>query len=265
MPRRQIVSYPEFASQLCLQVEDESFWFEHRNRCIAAAMRVAPPTGAVLDIGGGNGYVAAMIQKLGIPVVLLEPGRSAATAAKQRRGVETVVCATFEDAGFEPETFASAGLFDVLEHIADDIAFLTKVADVLRDNGRLYLTVPAGPRLWSQDDRIGGHYRRYTLVALCRKLHMAGFRCRYATYFFRWLPWAMLILRTIPDALGWFGGCTGARFSRQHAVGSNDLRRAVLKLFSAEWRKIEQGRTMGFGSSCLVVAEKRGDYRGSQS
>ena len=37
--RRQApVSYPEHGNAACLQIEDRSFWFRHRNRCIASVV-----------------------------------------------------------------------------------------------------------------------------------------------------------------------------------------------------------------------------------
>src|ERR1039458_6087671 len=68
------VSYPEEGNALCFSVEDSSFWFGHRNRCILAAIKLFPPPGALFDVGGGNGYVARAIQESGLEVVLVEPG-----------------------------------------------------------------------------------------------------------------------------------------------------------------------------------------------
>ena len=68
------VSYPDDGNAFCFAVEDSSFWFRHRNRCILEAIKLFPPTGAIFDVGGGNGYVARSIQDLGLEVVLVEPG-----------------------------------------------------------------------------------------------------------------------------------------------------------------------------------------------
>jgi hypothetical protein len=55
---RASVSCPEHGNAASLQVEDRSFWFRHRNRCIASALRRFAPQGTLLDIGGSNEYVA---------------------------------------------------------------------------------------------------------------------------------------------------------------------------------------------------------------
>ena len=41
-----------------LALEDRSFWFRHRNRCIVSLVRRFSSDATVLDIGGANGFVA---------------------------------------------------------------------------------------------------------------------------------------------------------------------------------------------------------------
>jgi hypothetical protein len=52
---RSRVDYPDEGNAFSFQVEDQSFWFHQRNRCILAAVGRHPPAGPVFDIGGGNG------------------------------------------------------------------------------------------------------------------------------------------------------------------------------------------------------------------
>src|SRR5512142_1308788 len=108
----QQISYPEEGNSNCLALEADSFWFEHRNRCIQAVMGHFPPPGVVLDVGGGNGYVALGLQRAGFAVALVEPGWQGVQNARVR-GVETLICSTLEDAGFRPGSVPAVGLFDV--------------------------------------------------------------------------------------------------------------------------------------------------------
>ena len=55
--KRSPISYPEDGNLRCLALEDSSFWFKHRNKCIIESMRLFPPEGVVYDVGAGNGYV----------------------------------------------------------------------------------------------------------------------------------------------------------------------------------------------------------------
>jgi 2-polyprenyl-3-methyl-5-hydroxy-6-metoxy-1,4-benzoquinol methylase len=54
----------------------------------------------------------------------------------------------------------------VLEHIDDEQAFLREIRRCLAPGGRIYLSVPAGRWLWSDDDVQAGHFRRYTCASL---------------------------------------------------------------------------------------------------
>ena len=78
------ISYPDQANQWCNEVEDASYWFEHRNRIIINAIRLFPPQGWLADIGGGNGFVAQALQREGFEVVLIEPGKDGIRMAQAR-------------------------------------------------------------------------------------------------------------------------------------------------------------------------------------
>lgn len=250
------VSYPDDGHQLLAAVEEASFWFRHRNRCIAAAVGAHPPSGAIFDIGGGNGFVSAGLRAAGFDAVLVEPGPQGASNAR-RRGLPNVVCATTESAGFAPATLPAIGLFDVVEHVEDDAGFIAGLRPLLVDGGRLYLSVPAYGWLWSHEDVEAGHFRRYSLTGLRAMIAAAGFRIDYAGYFFRPLPLPILLLRSLPDRLGLARGRGDARaVSRDHAVRRGPLVRALERLLEPEVRHIRAGREMAFGGSCLLVATK---------
>ena len=55
------VSYPDDHNAACFLIENDSFWFSHRNRCITAAVRRFPPDGFILDVGGGNAVAYAFL------------------------------------------------------------------------------------------------------------------------------------------------------------------------------------------------------------
>jgi len=72
------VSYPADGNDECFQIEDASFWFAHRNRCIAAAAGRFPPAGPIVDVGGGNGFVSRGLIDAGFGAIVLEPGPAGA-------------------------------------------------------------------------------------------------------------------------------------------------------------------------------------------
>ena len=63
------VSYPKQGNVMLFHFEDTSFWYQHRNHCILAAIRSYEPKGPLFDIGGGNGFVSQAIQESGYDVL----------------------------------------------------------------------------------------------------------------------------------------------------------------------------------------------------
>ena len=253
-PRKAPVSYPEDGNAACLQIEDRSFWFRHRNRCIASVVRRFAPQGELLDIGGGNGYVAKGLTEAGIACALLEPGIDGALAARAR-GVDPVICARLEDLGMASGSVSAAGMFDVLEHIEDEAAALQQVYELLRPGGLLFLTVPAYAFLHSADDVAAGHFRRYTLRGLRRAVIGSGFRPEYATYLFAPLPPVVFLLRTLPSLLN-LREPADAELQDSDHVREGIAARTFDRLLDSEARRIEAGGTVPFGTSCLAVCIK---------
>jgi len=249
------VAYPEEGNSLCFAVEDSSFWFRHRNYCILEVIRQFPPSGAVFDIGGGNGCVAHAIQESGTEVVLVEPGVVGVQNAL-KRGIKHVVRATLEDLGALPETMAAVGLFDVLEHIPDDSAFMAAVYRLLIPGGRVYITVPAYPWLWSQEDVIAGHSRRYTIRTLTPLLSTGGYTVDFATYFFGFLPLPILFRRVMPYRLGFAATTTSPGVLRSgHDLGPLATR-LIARLTDREVRRLRKKSPLSWGGSLLAVAHK---------
>ena len=177
------VSYPEDAHRHLFSVEEDSFWFRHRNNCIVTVVQRFPPREYIIDVGGGNGYVSLGLQNKGFKVIMLESGTEGVINA-QKRGVEYLLHTTFQDADFPASSVDSIGFFDVLEHIKYDHAFLTDAHRCMKSGGILYITVPAHQYLWSWRDVYNGHFRRYSIASLARLLKESGFKVNYASYFF---------------------------------------------------------------------------------
>lgn len=64
-------------------------------------------------------------------------------------------------------------LLDVIEHVDDDVGFVRDVVSRIRPGGRVLVSVPAWPALFSAHDRALHHHRRYTPTT-CRQVLEAG-------------------------------------------------------------------------------------------
>jgi SAM-dependent methyltransferase len=69
--------------------------------------------------------------------------------------------------------------FNVLEHIADDVGALRACRELLKDEGRMFLFVPACPSLYGSMDRVLEHHRRYRRRELAEKLRSVGLTPEY--------------------------------------------------------------------------------------
>ena len=159
-----------------------------------------------------------------------------------------------QDVGFEQASLPAVGLFDVVEHIDDDLAFMMEVNQLLRPGGRVYATVPAYQWLWSDADIEAGHFRRHTIGSMTALLTASGFTVDYASYMFRFLPLPTLLLRALPARLGLRRNM--GQVQQDHAPGGRRFRAWLDGLLAPEVDHVRHLRPMLIGGSCLVAATK---------
>ena len=101
------------------------------------------PTGgpSILEIGCGSGEFLALCRERELNAVGIEPGRDYARHARDSLGLN--VHTTTLDA-YEPgsKTVALVVMMEVLEHLKDPSAALSKVNRMLIPGGRIFVTVP---------------------------------------------------------------------------------------------------------------------------
>ncbi len=249
------ISYPADGNELCFQVEASSFWFQHRNILVESLVEHFAKRPAFFDVGGGNGFVTKKLQDAGIASVLVEPGGQGVLNAR-KRGVQYVVQSLWSPEIVRPECAGAVGLFDVVEHIQDDVGFLKGVHQTLAPNGLVFITVPALHSLWSYEDVHAGHFRRYRLGELQRLLVKSGFRVEYSSYFFSMLPLPIFALRSVPSFLGLRKAPDTQSIRNEHTAAKGFFGRMMDR-----WLQWEQGRVAALnsictGSSCVIVGRK---------
>lgn len=251
------ISYPPSAHRLLAELQETSYWYNHRNDVLLAAIQRIPPRGPILDVGGGNGNVSLALKRAGFETTVVEPGPEAVRTARAR-GLR-VIEEPFQNLLIEPRSIAAIGSFSVLEHIEDDKAMLRGFYNALVPGGRVYIEVPAYSWLWSSRDVAAGHFRRYTISQLQKRVVEAGFTKLYSTYFFVGLVAPIFALRTLPNAIGFNCNSSPKRTRAEHAP-LRGLSRAILEpLFALEKRIITNGKFIPFGTSALIIAEKHKD------
>ncbi len=186
--------------------EDKHWWFASRTRAILAYLDRCVGAGRglrVLDIGCGAANMAHHLRHYG-HVVGVDNNPRPLDVARQR-GME-VRQGTADALPFGAEEFDLLAMLDTVEHVPAEGKAFEECARVLRSpdpaagrpGGRLLVTVPAFMFLWSHNDVINMHQRRYTVPELKAKLTQHGFkvlRISYNNFFIFPLAAALILLR----------------------------------------------------------------------
>jgi SAM-dependent methyltransferase len=154
--------------------DERHWWYTARRRILETLIRrhVRPPPAArILEVGCGTGHSLPMLRRFGdVEAVEIDP--SSRAMAEKRLGKPVHDSSLPELPGLPTGSFDLICALDVIEHIADDRATLAALAARLKPGGKLLVTVPAHPWMWSAHDVANHHHRRYSQASL--RALMAG-------------------------------------------------------------------------------------------
>ncbi len=165
--------------------EEVHWWFSARRTIIRTTierMIDLPDEARILEAGCGTGGNLEMLSGFGA-LRAFELDAPARERAVEKSGIAVVEGALPDNVPFEGETFDLIGLFDVLEHVEQDEPALAALAGRLAPEGRILLTVPAFPWLWSAHDERHHHFRRYTRASIAEVAGRAGLSVANSFYF----------------------------------------------------------------------------------
>jgi len=163
--------------------EQSHWWFVGRRALVFDQLAQAY-TGRtdlrILDVGCGTGlnmkYLAQYGAVTGVDL------SSTALQFSRQRGETRLIKAPIEHLPFAENTFDLVTALDIIEHLDDDWAALREIARVLKPGGRAVVLVPAYMFLWSLQDEISSHRRRYVLKQLRAVVAASGLTVERATY-----------------------------------------------------------------------------------
>lgn len=203
----------------------------------------------ILDVGCGTGlnmkYLARYGQVTGADL------SSTALNFCRVRGHTRLIKSPIERLPFSDNTFDLVTALDIIEHLDDDLAGLKEIQRVLKPGGRVFILVPAYKFLWSLQDEISSHRRRYITRQLRAVIMGSGLRVERMTY-------ANTLLFPVV-----FGGRIALKVRRRydtsienenglHPGWSNEILKTIFQAEAPLLRHVNAP----FGVSILAVGEK---------
>jgi SAM-dependent methyltransferase len=242
--------------------EDKHAWFAGRTRAILKYLdaEVGPPSPGqvrkILDIGSGAGNMAHHLAQFGQVFGIDYNPRPLPVA--QQRGMP-VSQGSGNELPFPAAAFDLVALLDTVEHIPDELGVLQECTRVLKPGGKLIVTVPAFMWLWSYNDEINAHERRYTAPELQQKLELCGLYIKRISYNNFFLFPAIAGIRVLRP---YNPGLKSPHLDQELDVYQVDMEPipepANTVLHGVGWLEaeiLERGR-LPFGTSVIAIAEK---------
>lgn len=149
----------------------------------------------VLDIGCGPGNMLDYLRGWGN--VMGTDLYSSALSYCKSRGYNGLFMSQGEQLPVKNGKFDLVIALDVIEHIDNDVKALEELYRIMKNGGRLCLTVPAFMFLWGGHDEMYGHKRRYTVKEISSKVKKAGFIVERATYFEAFFVFPLFAFRVV--------------------------------------------------------------------
>jgi len=233
-----------------LQLEERHWWFVARRTILLNLLEKELFSKAdldILDAGCGGGATMDSLKSYG-RVRGMELDEEAVDYNREKG--RDVLRGRVEEMPFCDGTFDLALALDVIEHVPDDLAALEELLRILNPGGHLLVTVPALRLLWGAHDVANGHYRRYTLGELRRRVEAAGFEVIRDTYFNTLLFPVVLAVRMI-GRLRRKGGASDIEETPE------PLNSLLMNIFSLETQLVRRTR-LPVGVSALCLARKPG-------
>ena len=230
------------------EIDGAHWWFQGRRAIVSTLIDRQVTRGRplrILEVGCGTGSNLEMLKRYGT-VDAVEPDDPARALAAKRSGIAVKGGLLPDGVELEDGAYDLIVLLDVLEHIPDDHGTLAALRAKLAPGGRLLVTVPATPWLWSAHDAAHHHHRRYTGKSLTSVFEDAGFRVRYRSHFNTLLFPLIVAARAAGKLFNRHGG--------DDAMPPRPLNRLLKSLFASE-RHLLGRASLPFGVSLALVAE----------
>lgn len=129
----------------------------------------------------------------------------------------------------------------VMEHVADDVAFVRRISDFVEPGGHVIVAVPGRQDRWGIEDETVGHLRRYSRKDLERVLSEAGLV--HVTVWSVAVPVANLLFRLGNLTLRTSAEVSKTRLSKVDQTRTSGIREIPFKTVFPAWFGVLLNRT----------------------
>jgi len=166
------------------RIEQKHFWFKGRQKHIKYLIEyyIDQKVNTTIDIGCGTGFNLQFWSPFSHNVIGIDQYASLATYKYHNEKGISIVTGDISSLPVEDESADIVISLDVLEHVAES-EMMKEVRRILRPNGKIIITVPALPCLWSHRDVKAGHLRRYTKKSLSKLFEKFDCEILYINYY----------------------------------------------------------------------------------
>lgn len=180
--------------------QNRHWWFRGKRTIVLSLWRhfCEPEQGdRVLDVGCGYGFLEKGLRDYDVCGIDLNED-----AVRYCGRYFPAVKGDILNIPFSTDTFDTVFALDVFEYVAADVTAMNNVYRVLRPGGYLVCAVPADMSLWSANDEVCEHKRRYDLTELKNKIESVGFKTVKISYYNSKLYLPIKTVRKVKNLLG---------------------------------------------------------------
>jgi SAM-dependent methyltransferase len=232
------------------ETEERHWWFVGRRavlRKLIGSLRL-PPDANILEVGSGTGGNLEMLCEFGkVKAMELDATAREIAIRKTQGRIDVRPGRCPDDIAFPEQRFNLICMFDVLEHVDEDVATLAALRSSLASGGRLLVTVPAFSWLWSTHDEFLHHKRRYTARDLETKCVAAGLKLERVSYF-NMLLFPLGVLARLKDRL------VGSTVASGVGLPATPVNFLLRQIFSTESMLLKR-MNLPFGMSLLAILQ----------
>jgi len=237
------------------EIEKHHWWWEGRRQILRQSIEKRKGL-KILDIGCGTGETLTFMREY-LPSPDLYGIDSSPVAIKyaRKRGHKKILKVDAKKLPYKNNTFDYILLLDVLEHIKDDTATLLEARRVLNKTGKVIITTPALPFIWSEHDSEQGHCRRYVRRRIRKIATKAKLSIAKVSYFNFFLSPAIIAIRLL-SRIKPFKKCGEYDSKLNFNVAKKPPINRILKLIFVSEIKLMKYINYPFGISIFAILQK---------